>query len=194
MDSKETNIILKHYKEAQIAAWLGDEETAEEEYSKCTAEIFFFKGTKDPDQIKEFDYLLVQARTQPRKKAPHYEALIKKQPIPKYENVYMTRAFLPIGSNKAEYRARFYFDEDLRLAREVLERLSEEKNSQLTKRSLHWIELPESKDFTGSFVYNFLDGTVFGEITTLTYLVDADIPSLTEHISSLVKRKILLTD
>lgn len=188
MDSKIENMMLAaidHFKEGQLAAWMGDEEKSAFEFEKC---IHITDELEKMGFGQVLNDLAKLAKHTPRKLGLR----IKDVYNIKRENVGKDLSFsiIPLGYNRAEFRGRTFksSDELVALANSILE-VPHQANL-VNDRSWQWIEINEQDGFTGSFHLSFSDGTIYGQIISHRFLHDDQFNQLSQVVADSIIKKL----
>jgi hypothetical protein len=184
---------LRHFKTAQLSAWVGDEEAAEEEFDKCGKAIGRFRALeRQRDLVREgFDELgaLDELRkVSPRKSDERISQVEKREVLELTRRVgKMTYTVIPQGSSRAEFRA--LIDVHPRRLRGAAP--ARDKENQADHRTWRWIEINTDAGFTGVFLLTFADGTLYAQVTAHEFFSGLEaISRLSERLAHSVADKL----
>jgi hypothetical protein len=199
MASKQEHIALeavRHFKTAQISAWVGDEKTAEKEFDKCGRAITHFRRNgrqrdfvrEAPDELAALDEL---RKVAPRKSDERISHVEKREMLELTRRIgEMTYTLIPQGSSRAEFRA--LIDMPPNLLRKAAP--ESDKENQVDDRTWRWIEVNTDADFTGVFLLAFADGTLYALVNAHEFLNDLEAVSrLRESLAKAVANKLHLS-
>lgn len=193
MASKNEHIALeaiRYFKLAQLSAWVGDEKAAAEAYNRCGDAIAKFKEINEGAD-SELSALDEVRRVAPRKFDERITQINKEDIVTRANKKgSMTYTLIPLGSSRAEFRARI----DLR--RQPLPKpvITEDQEMAIDHSAWRWIDVNVEGGFTGSFLLTFADRTVYAQITAHEFLNDDDaVNRLRENIAHAVARRLQLS-
>lgn len=187
--------VVRHFKRAQLSAWVGDEQTAEREYGKCGQAIWHFRGGElrrryegeRPDELAALDEM---RKIAPRKMDERISRVEKKEVTALSSRIGgMTYTLIPHGSSRAEFRA--LIDLPPSLLRQAAP--TKDKENQADHRTWRWIDVNSENGFTGTFLLSFADGALFAQVTSHEFLNDLEAVSrLRESLAQAVVERLQL--
>lgn len=193
MASKQDRLALeavRHFKEAQLAAWLGDTSSASREFEKCSRAIALLE---EQGEVRGFHELAKLAKLAPRQTDHRINNTIKARfsadggyVIP------VTYTLIPQGSNKAEFRARIHWHFKRLLSAVNVIRVTDDSRLVVNERALQWIEVNQKLGFSGIFLLTYADGTIYAQISTHQFLDRISLDEVREELMRLVADKLLL--
>ncbi|WP_349408728.1 hypothetical protein [Pseudalkalibacillus sp. SCS-8] len=162
-ENKISKEVLRQFKEAQIAAWIGDEDYASKKFEKSIKAINLL-----PTSLKTiFAPIEVVAKSHPLKKDNQTEELKDEVLIKNKFNHKLKYSFTFRSRDRAELRAKLGLSQK-RIMKyyKILDR-----RQQLTSTNIwEWQQYNPTLGFTAYYIFTFSDSTIYGEITTHTHL------------------------
>lgn len=156
--------VIRHYKEGQIASWLGDEQLASMEFDKSIRAIQHLPQTEG----NQFLHLRKLAAVHPRKKDMQTNRILSEKIKNKKKNMkFNIRYSLTILSrDKAEFRAKVYLP--WHTLRKIANKAYKIKGNMenITDRNWEWLNANTDLGYTSYFLLIYSDNTIFASITT----------------------------
>lgn len=187
---------LRHFKTAQLSAWVGDEEAAEEEFNKCGKAIKRFRTLGRPrdfarEGFDELGPLDEMRKISPRKSDERISQVEKRKVLALIRRVgKMTYTLIPQGSSRAEFRA--LIDTHPSLLRRAAP--ARDKENQADHRTWRWIEIDTDAGFTGVFLLTFAAGTLYAQVTAHEFFNGLEaVDRLRESLAQSVASKLRLS-
>lgn len=156
--------VIRHYKEGQIASWLGDEQVASIEFDKSIRAIRHLPQSEG----NQFLHLKKLAAVHPRKKDMQTNKILSEKVKNNTKNIeFNIRYSLTILSrDKAEFRARIYLPwHTLRKIANKAYKIKENEEN-ITVRNWEWLNANTDLGYTTYFLLTYSDNTIFANITT----------------------------
>jgi hypothetical protein len=179
---------IRHFKEGQLAAWLGDEPTARREFTKCNTAINHLRQSAHYTGLKPLADL---ARIAPLKRDERIDN-VQQGKRPKNEDPIfpITYCLILQGSNKAEFRARIQLPPKIlwEIAQKIA--ITEKTSNTVTNRSWQWVEVKPDAGFTGTFLLSFSNGTIHAQITTHDFIDSDTLDHLRENVAQALVDKL----
>jgi hypothetical protein len=157
--------VIKHYKEGQIASWLGDEQLASREFEKSIRAIQHLP----PSEGSIFSHLEELATIHLTKKDLKTSKILSKKVKNSIKNkeINIRYSLTALSRDKAEFRAKIF------LPWHTLKKLSnktniiKDKQDTITDRDWgEWLKINTKLGYTAYFLLTYSDSTIFASITT----------------------------
>jgi hypothetical protein len=183
---------LRHFKSGELYSWVNDENASESHFAKCLRAIQHVRRTNNRDFKKDaLEELEERARTAPRKKELHQDARRLEGPVDRQRSRSpLTYSLVPIGSNHIEFRAitQLGWKELSRIAARNHE--IDPRRNTISDRAWQWIEVSNEFGFTGTFVLNYADGIIFGQISSHFFNEELELEFLARRVAEAVGEKL----
>jgi hypothetical protein len=195
---------MRHFKEAKLATWLGDDEQAARESSKCKRALNYVRNEGLLHELEDLENALANIPDQRTHIGKVRELITKTRAdeVTKIErppereateqSVLLTSTLIPLGSNQAEFRARVNISPKKLRSFAIRDRLLNKDLQRRDGRCWQWIEVNKEKGFTALFILTYCDRTAYAQVTT-HYFLDHTMFEKTRNVlaQALVDRLLL---